>query len=736
MKKILKSVACLTLVLLVSCSSKDIPIDDFESGTFDGWMVEGDVFGSTPTKGSYSDQQEVKGFEGNYLANSFNGGDISIGKLTSKEFVIERDYINFLLGGGAGPNTYIELVVDGKSVLKAHAMTNGDTLSRMTWDVKAYRGKSAVIRIVDNDSSGWGHILADQIEMSNTEKSSVLLNHSISFDVSQKYILIPIQDESPAIPVSLDVDGQVIGVPMNIRIAQTKVDYWIPIPVEQYKGQKVTLTLSNVNKEDIGYTQINQSDRFDFDYNEKYRPSYHYTPQYGWMNDPNGMVYYDGEYHLFYQYNPYGSLWGNMTWGHAVSKDLLTWEYLSAGIVPDSLGAIFSGSAVIDKDNTAGFGKDAMIAIYTSAGKTQTQSIAYSTDRGRTFTKYNNNPVLTDPDIVDFRDPKVMWHEASQKWVMTLATSQTITFYGSKDLKAWEKLSEFGEGIGAHGGVWECPDLFPLTYNGQTKWVLFVSINPGGPNGGSATQYFVGNFDGKTFKADEMPYPLWLDYGRDNYAGVTWSNVPASDGRRLFIGWMNNWAYAERPLPITHFRSAMTLPRELKLVHNGKHLVVANPPIEGIVDLRSDKKSLGDIKIDTSYSIDKLLDNNSGAYEIEMSVKANSAKRFTFKLSNRMQEKMVFSFDIENESLSIDRSKSGNVNFCDNFALPKIEAPLVKKDTYKIRLFIDKASSELFVNDGSLVSTNIMFPTEPYNTLTFESESEINVENIFIYKIN
>ena len=276
------------------------------------------------------------------------------------------------------------------------------------------------------------------------------------------------------------------------------------------------------------------------------------------------------------------------------------WKHLPVAISPDGLGTIFSGSAVVDKDNTAGFGKNAIIAFYTSAGEQQAQSIAYSLDNGRTFTKYNHNPVIANPNIQDFRDPKVFWYAPEKKWIMSLATSQTITFYASKNLKQWEKLSEFGENIGAHTGVWECPDLFPLSYKGETKWILFVSINPGGPNGGNATQYFIGNFDGTTFTPDPLPYPLWIDYGRDNYAGVTWSNIPESDGRRIFLGWMNNWDYGNM-VPTQNFRSAMTLPRELRLADNGEHLVVASFPIKEIGE-EKDYKAIIMNKLSSDYT--------------------------------------------------------------------------------------------------------------------------------------
>lgn len=730
MKKELALFLCASLTLVAGCSSGDVVIDDFESGTFNKWTITGDAFGTAPAQGAYPNQQDVTGFEGKYLANSYREGDRQKGTLTSAEFNIERAYINFLLGGGKTGHTYIELWVDGQRVHKSEPFIDSETLHWTTWDVKSYKGRKAQIIITDNHDGGWGHILVDQLVMSNTERSSVITNHKLSFKADKKYLLVPVNDAAPAINAQLTVNGQPEGIPIQINMAQSEVAYWVPVDIERHKGKEVGLILSYIEKNHTGYAQIKQSDDFHFDINEKYRPTYHYTPKYGWMNDPNGMVYHNGKYHLYYQHNPYGSQWGNLSWGHAESKDLIKWEHQPEGLTPDSLGAIFSGSAVIDKDNTAGFGTNAMVAIYTSAAERQTQSIAYSLDNGQTFSRYQGNPVLTDADILDFRDPKVFWHEDSQKWIMSLATSQTITFYVSANLKEWEKVSEFGEGIGDHGGVWECPDLFTLTYNGQTKWVLFVSINPGGPNGGSATQYFIGNFNGKTFKADELPYPLWLDYGRDNYAGVTWNNAP--DNRRILIGWMNNWDYA-RDVPTVNFKSANTLPRELGLAHNGKHLVISNPPVKEVIGLRSESKKMQDIQVETTYTLDRLLNKNDGAYEVEMTLEAGRAESFSFALGNRMKEELKYTFNLKDEELLANRTKSGLTDFNKKFAMEVIKAPLVRKNAYKIRLFIDNASSELFVNDGQLVSTNIIFPTEPYNALTFEGP--VKVKNITIHKI-
>ncbi|MDR1671693.1 MAG: GH32 C-terminal domain-containing protein [Alistipes sp.] len=554
----------------------------------------------------------------------------------------------------------------------------------------------------------------------------------IAFDAGKRYLLIPIEDRAPELEMYIVQNGATVTPRMNIRLASSEISYWVPVSLDRFTDGDIALRIAGLDKSNGYLDSIETSDDFYFEKGEKFRPHYHFAPKYGWMNDPNGMVYHNGEYHLFYQHNPYGSVWGNMHWGHAVSKDLKKWEHLPVAIAPDSLGTIFSGSAVIDRDNSAGFGENALVAIYTSAGERQQQSIAYSRDGGRTFTKYAANPVLANDSLPDFRDPKVFWHDATSRWVMTLATGQTVSFYSSPDLKQWDKLSDFGEGIGAHGGVWECPDLFSLNWNGDTKWVLIVNINPGGPNGGSAAQYFIGDFDGCKFTPDPLPYPLWLDYGRDNYAGVTWSGAPGD--RRIFIGWMSNWEYANA-VPTVHFKSANTLPRELKLVHNGRHLIVANPPVEELDSLRGETTPFPGMTVDGSRTIEKLPAGNNGAYEIEMTIGRGRSWRFGFRLSNRANEELAFEFDLESGTLNIDRSKSGNTGFSERFSAERIVAPLGERSTYRIRLFIDKASSELFLNDGELVSTNIVFPSEPYNVLTFESDDKIFIENLFVHSI-
>ncbi|EGD33238.1 GH32 C-terminal domain-containing protein [Capnocytophaga sp. oral taxon 338] len=734
MKKSLFYILFFLLIPTACQHNGDLMIEDFESGSFQDWIIEGDAFGQVPAEGSLAGEQEVIGFQGKYLANSFHNGDDSRGILTSKPFRIERDFINFLIGGGNSSDTYIELLIGEQSIYKTHSPVESETLQLMSWDVKTYKGQQATLRIVDNQRGSWGHILIDAIEQSNLFKSNIMENYTLTYNISQKYLLLPIEDSAPETKVQLLVEGKEMGAPMDIRLAKTHIQYWLPLPVASYQGKKISLVFRQVTKGDMGIHQIKPSNTFDYNYKESYRSCYHFTPEYGWMNDPNGMVYHNGEYHLFYQYNPYGARWGNMHWGHAISEDMMHWKQLPVALSPDSLGAIFSGSAVIDRNNSAGFGENAMIAFYTSAGAQQSQSIAYSLDNGRTFVKYTHNPVIPNPNIQDFRDPKVFWYDPQKKWIMSLATSQTITFYTSKNLKQWEKLSEFGQNIGAHTGVWECPDLFPLTYKGQKKWILFVSINPGGPNGGNATQYFIGDFDGTTFTPDPLPYPLWIDYGRDNYAGVTWSNIPESDGRRIFLGWMNNWDYGNS-VPTQNFRSAMTLPRELRLADNGQHLVVASFPVQEVGEERDSNPVIINKLTENPLPISADFYNNG--YVVSFTVKLNTLKSFSFSLQNSKGEKIVYSFDTTEKTFVVDRSQSGLTNFSGNFAEPLIKAPLTPKESYTIHLWVDKASTEVFVNGGEVVQTNIAFPTEPYNQLWFNlrGNTDVSIENITLYKI-
>ncbi len=471
-------------------------------------------------------------------------------------------------------------------------------------------------------------------------------------------------------------------------------------------------------------------------YQEPHRPQYHFTPDSMWMNDPNGMVYYDGEYHLFYQFYPDSNVWGPMHWGHAVSEDMVHWEHLPIGLYPDSLGYIFSGSAVIDHQNTSGLGTEAdppMIAIFThhepvgAASGTHTfqyQSIAYSLDKGRSWTKYEGNPVLPNPGIHDFRDPKVFWYDEGQQWVMILAAADRIRLYTSPNLLDWTFTSEFGgeKGLGGHGGVWECPDLFELPVEGsdESRWVMLVSINPGGPNGGSATQYFVGDFDGERFTLDpsivddvmadeEGERALWIDFGTDNYAGVTWSNIPAEDGRRLFIGWMSNWQYAT-VVPTERWRSAMTVPRSLHLVSTGSGYRVESQPVEELHDLRGEKVSFEASGAFVAYELEGI---DPGQVELELALTwSEGTETVALKLSNEAGDSLVIGYHPNEGELFIDRRGAGLIDFNEHFAGIHTAPLQVEENELELHLFLDVSSVEVFANGGERVMTDIFFPRE------------------------
>lgn len=465
-------------------------------------------------------------------------------------------------------------------------------------------------------------------------------------------------------------------------------------------------------------------------YKEAYRPQFHFTPEEKWMNDPNGLVYHKGVYHLFYQYYPDDIVWGPMHWGHAVSTDMMKWEHKPIALYPDENGLIFSGSAVVDVNNTSGFGtakNPALVAIFTyhlmegeQAGRKdfQTQGIAYSLNNGDSWTKYEGNPVIGNDGIKDFRDPKVFWNEKEAVWTMLLVAGDHLQIWNSPNLKEWEQVSEFGKNQGAHGGVWECPDLFPLQVEGTDtiKWVLLISINPGAPNGGSGTQYFIGDFDGKTFTSDQKEHK-WLDLGRDNYAGVTYNNTPNNE--RIFIGWMSNWDYA-RDTPTEKWRSAMTVPRSLSLrTSNGKHELYHYPlpNFESLVDKSVAAQDIT-INANTAQTIPLKAGNQS---EIRFTT---TARDFVLSLKNDKRDSLAIAMDGKNNLLTFDRRNSGLTDFKDNFASEVQEMPIgnLPEGEVEIRILLDASSIELFVNQGQYVMTNQIFPNVPY--------AEMNIENM------
>ena len=587
-----------------------------------------------------------------------------------------------------------------------------------------------------------------------------------------KYLLLPIQEEKDEAQVLLDT-GSKDDTWMDVRLAQNGSDYYVPFALG--KGKTATVKILGLKKDALALNLLKLSNTFDTTNTDYYRPSYHFTPLYGWMNDPNGMVYKDGEYHLYFQYNPYGSKWGNMHWGHAVSKDLVHWEHLDPAIARDPVGHIFSGSSVIDKKNTAGFGKDAIIAIYTnnSVNHDEVQCIAYSNDNGRTFTKYEGNPVLTPFDgLKDFRDPKVFWYEKGKCWYMIVSADKEMRLYKSKNLKKWNYVSAFGKGIGQQPCQYECPDFFQLPVNGdkkKMKWVMTMNINPGCWFGGSATEYFVGDFDGKKFTCPDANEVKWLDWGKDHYATVTFSNT---GDRVLGITWMSNWQYANLT-PFKQNRGANGLPRELKLYEkNGKYYISEDVAPE-VYALRKDTKNVADASVADEKMLAGVAANMEGAFEIEADVTPDANGIAGIEISNNKRERTMIYFDMKQGKVVMDRTESGlsdfgkqsvphdielawdkqlaaegkqparitnSINYKNDFALATW-APLSLcedgKKTYHVDIFVDKSSVELFVDGGRIAMTNLVFPVAPYeNVKLYTQGGKAEFKNLKVHKLS
>ena len=581
-----------------------------------------------------------------------------------------------------------------------------------------------------------------------------------------KYMILPVEETTREKQVLLD-KGLATDTWMDVRLAENKVDY--NVPFELGNGPKAVVKIVGLKPGFVALKNIKLSNEWSVANTDYYRPIYHHTPSYGWMNDANGMFYKDGVWNLYYQYNPYGSKWGNMHWGHAVSTDLFHWTEKPAAIARDTMGHIFSGSSVVDVDNTAGYGKGAIVAFYTSASQKngQIQCMAYSTDNGLTFTKYEDNPVLTPFDgLQNFRDPKVFWYAPKKCWFMIVSADKEMRFYKSHNLKDWTYISAFGKGYGAQPNQFECPDFFPMTVNGKQKWVMIVNINPGCLFGGSATEYFVGDFDGRTFKCDDAPdVAKFLDYGKDHYATVTFYNAP--DGRIVALPWMSNWQYAN-VTPIKQYRGANALPRELKLFEKDGEYFVAADAVKETNALRKQTKEIGNVEGAGTYK--NLFPKSDGAFEIEADVTPNAQGIAGIDISNSKGEVTKIYLDMRSKRLVMDRTESGltdfgkyaepheiekeydlhehrgnntpmrqqnSVNYKNDFALGTW-APLylcVGK-TFHVNIYVDNCSVEAFVDGGRIAMTNLVFPTKPYNNIQLYSEGgNATFKNVKVYKL-
>jgi len=578
-------VACLFVACLTAPAADpprpDLVIADFEGASFGDWSVEGAAFGTAPARGALPGQMAVDGFEGKGLVNSFVGGDDSTGTLSSPPFTIQRPFISFLIGGGNDPDKLaLQLLIDGKPVRGATGGNErpggSETLLRESWDVADLAGKTATLRVIDAAMGGWGHINVDQIVQTDTRPKGMLEGARRDFVAETRFLQIPIKNGAAKRVVTLLVDGKVM-VRNDIELADGAADWWAPMEVSAWTGKNLALVVDKLPEDSSALASIKATDTFlepgapDPLYAEPLRGQFHFSPRRGWNNDPNGLVFFNGEYHLFFQHNPYGWGWGNMHWGHAVSPDLVHWDELGETLAPDAMGPMFSGSAVVDWKNTSGFGKEgrpALVLIYTAAGNPAVQCLAHSTD-GRTFTKYEGNPVVGQFTPGN-RDPKVFWHAPTKQWVMTLYVEEnglhTIRFLTSPDLKTWTSRS-------TTEGFFECPDFFELPVDGDAankKWVIM----------GASSEYRVGSFDGKSFTSETPKLPGHR--GRGFYAAQSFSDIPASDGRRILVGWFQT---ETRGMP---FNQSMTLPLDLRLVSTPDGPRLSFTPVSELTALRAE----------------------------------------------------------------------------------------------------------------------------------------------------
>jgi len=712
MKKLLLNCLIITFTCLAPATAQeDILIADFEGGDYGDWKVTGEAFGPGPARGTLPGQMDVTGFEGKRLVNTYYKGDDATGTLTSPMFEIKRKYINFLIGGGKNPGqSCINLLVDGKVARTATGPNDkpggSEELAWNGWDVSELSGRNARIQIVDNSTGSWGHINVDHIIQSN-KKAEVITEKTREFLLQKKYLNFPVKNGAKKRYIHLIVDGKVVRE-FDIEMANEDPDFWVFLEVDEFKGKKATLRIDSYDTARAkGFDSVYQADTYIGEekvYREKLRPQFHFTSKRGWNNDSNGMVYYDGEYHLFYQHNPYGWNWGNMTWGHAVSTDIIHWKELGDAIHPDHLGTIFSGSAVVDFNNTAGFqtgDEKVIVCIYTSAGgrnpmsKGQpfTQSIAYSNDRGRTWKVYEHNPVVGHINGRN-RDPKVIWHTPTGQWVMALYLDKSeMGFFTSKDLKSWEfqsKIKCFNE----------CPELFALPVDGNKdneKWILY----------GGSGEYLLGHFDGKEFKSESDA--IRFHYGNCFYASQTFTNVPESDGRRIQIAWGR---VAMTGMP---FNQMMLFPVTLTLHKTEEGPRMFAQPVREIENIHSRKWQR---KNKTLKPGDNLLSRLSGELiHIRAELSVDQAKETGFVIRD-----IPVTYNVEKQELSCRGNKA---------SLKPVNGRI------HLELLVDRTSIEIFGNDGRVyMPVGVILADNSKSFEIFTKGGNTEVESLEVYELN
>jgi fructan beta-fructosidase len=685
-------------------AADDILIADFEGPDYGQWKTTGEAFGPGPAQGTLPGQMEVAGYKGKGLVNSFYKGDVSTGTLTSPPFKIERKFISFLIGGGKDTEkTCMNLLIDGKVVRNATGPNDkpggSETLAPDSWDVSEFAGQNAVIQIVDQATGGWGHINVDYIVQTDRKPPRLLANATREITLEKSYLNLPVKNGGPKRQMSFLVDGQ---PPRNfeIELADAEPDWWAFMDIVPFKGKRATLKVDKLPEDSAGLKAIDQSDEIKDSgtfYREKLRPQFHFCARRGWNNDPNGLVYYKGEYHLFFQHNPYGWSWGNMHWGHAISRDLVHWQELPVALYPDEHGTMFSGSAVVDWNNTAGFqtGQEkVLVCIFTAAGKPFTQGIAYSNDRGRTWTKYENNPVL--PHVAaENRDPKVIWYAPEEKWVMALYLDKSdYALFSSKDLKKWDKMSDV-----AIPGTSECPEFFEIAVDGNkqnTRWVFY------GGNG----RYLVGKFDGRTFTPESGPHAL--NGGNCFYASQTYNNILPADGRRILIPW------GTMVTPGMPFNQMMGVPVELTLHTTDEGLRLLANPVKELASLRAKSHTIKPQTLNPGEN--PLADVKGELLDLSSELALGDATELGFKLRG-----VTVSYDAKKQELSCKDSKA---------ALKPVEGKI------RLRLLVDRTSIDIFGDDGRLyMPMGVIVPSDNFSLEVYSKGGSGKINSLEVHEL-